>query len=632
MSPFLVVTGRAVDDSSMAWRGRALEFIDGFHPDEICEHQGGKVWALQGLTHSGVPSAPGARVSLVPNDGLFVVLDGWLENHDDLASELIPTLDERTPASDLLLIRLAYRKWGRSMASRLYGEYAIVVWDARAQTVFAVRDKVGIVPLFHARCEVGWALSNLPGLLAALPSVGTAIDDGALAEFLCVEPSSMEDTLYKNVKRVLGGRYFEWSNEAGAHLTQYWKPSAGRYPGSDEEFLEEFASTLKRAVKGAARVNGEIGCEVSGGIDSSSVAVTLANLLDEKSFGVSPNVTGISQIYPGESCDESEYIDAVALAVPFGIMKRVPRYACLDEIESWTRKLNYPAFPFVQTSSILHWVEVRSNGIRVVLTGEGGDELFFPTENALRSGLLSINDFPALWRYLSQNWSSRPRGARLRGKLLHTLSGLVGRRMEKLIDRYRAGKKLSQPFPIDPRWRDRVGLDRRLNRIGDAQGARCVAVLDALTGQSSPYFEFSAMLTACFGIENRNPLCSARLLELANRTPLALMDGMSPKSRWPLRRATKGRLPSLVAERQSKAEFSGLARPALLRVARRQMEIVREAVGLPHDGGDVNSYSIDLSESAHIWRLNAASSIEIWLRLGESDNTHGRFLMTETRE
>lgn len=547
-------------------------------------------------------------------DRVHIGFDGWLENRDDLALDLsLAHASDRgsTAVDDATLVALAWERWGDAAFARMYGEYALILADSARGCLVAVRDKVGVRPLHYATWPGGAAVGNFPAGLASLPQVGRGLDGGFAAEFLVASVNSVRDTLFANVKTVLGGELLYVRADGTAEVRRYWCPEALPQLTSRGEAVAQVQQALSRAVTAAASGVGSVACQVSGGIDSSSVAATLSQL--RAAGAVTVPVMGVAGIYPGLPCDESCYIDAVADGLGFPVQRVPATYPDVAAFRQLTDALGYPVYPFTATSSVDHFLLARQAGAATLLTGEGGDELFWPTANAWRGfSLCSSTDLRLLWREVAAGWGETPATASLAGRAHGALRCLLGQDFANRVWHRRHSHHVPSGV-ISAKWMEDVGLATRLHRLSCAPVARTDAMSGALSGFRTNY-AWLHWLAAAHGIEYRHPLQSARLIELANRMPLAWLDHRDRITRQPLREAMAGRLPELCLLRRDKAEFTSSVLPAITAMA----EAVRASVA--HSSGRTSGwwFRLDPHGDRYVWRPAAAVALAAWLQSGSA--------------
>jgi asparagine synthase (glutamine-hydrolysing) len=560
-------------------------------------------------------SPNGRRDTVAEASNLLILFDGWLENRDELIDVLCR--ERRADVLDNEIVALAYRKWGDQIASHLYGEHAIIIWDIQLGSVLAIRDKVGVRPLYYATLSQGIAFATYPGALSLLNEVGDEYDEGALGEFLCGVEHAHTDTIYKNVKRLQGGHFLRWKPGQPHYISRYWIPDHEIYQQPIDEFIEALRFQITSSVRAASRSETVIGCEVSGGIDSSTVALVLGQLQREGQ-NVCPSVEAHSLVYPGYNCDESVFIAAVQDVLPYKIRLHVNAYPSISEQYASIRRLRYP---YRMLDCQNRDTALRQQGVRVILTGHGGDELFYPTEHAFHLALRTWAGIQRTGDLIYRNFRKMPTTQRIARRTYTSIQEVVGHRLQRLVHDLRSYQ--SRSWPICNEWIDAINLRSRSRPRAVPSNARVLGVDLAMTGYLSAVHEWMAMNTRPQGFEYRHPLSSARLLELTNRTPFALMDTISPKTRWPMRLAFAKLLPALIANRTDKAEFSrptidGLAR--LWKVTIAEQDANRDVSKLPPR--KERSYRA-MANGVRIWEPLAALAVHQWVQLGLTSHPDG---------
>ena len=232
------------------------EWVVRFDPDRVSGAASGTASAgahgsssLGGASPLVVAGAGGSDLVAGSSPPVEVVVAGILTN----ASEL-----ERDPtrtAADIVARLFAER--GVEAFGSLRGSFAAIVWDGAARRLHVARDQVGLQPLFLARSEGRWHFAGAPGALVSLPGVSREIDAVALSEWICGWYPAIEDTAYRDVKRVPPATVTTFD---GPEVVQrrYWDPAPVTEPiaWSREEDLEGFEGLLTQAVRRAVGVNG----------------------------------------------------------------------------------------------------------------------------------------------------------------------------------------------------------------------------------------------------------------------------------------------------------------------------------------------------------------------------------------
>lgn len=339
---------------------------------------------------------------------LMITADIRLDNRDVLLARLGVPAADHAAISDVRLTLLVYRRWGRDCPKHLYGDYAFAIWDRAEQTLFCARDHVGAKPFFYFLHGNIFAFASDINALLALPCVPETLDEARIVRFIAagIHPMmvSTTETFYQNIDKLAFGHTLQLtpSKSKTPSLSRYWRPEDS--PAVRYKTVDEYAHALYERVEAASaarlRTDYPVGAHLSGGLDSSSVAVIAARLLRAQgrelaAFSWSPT--------PGDDISQTEHarIQAVAHAenltvhyADIGIEDYIPGSeidATRDPIDSLTVERR------IQRMS-------ASLGVRRIFSGYGGDE----TASYIARGR-EVDDFlHGRWRMLAWRLKLRP--------------------------------------------------------------------------------------------------------------------------------------------------------------------------------------------------------------------------------
>ncbi len=333
-----------------------------------------------------------------------VIFDGVLYNGAELGG--VAPEDSPSPNQAEQVLE-GYLRWGEGVLARIRGTFALVLWDVRLDLLLAVRDPVGIHPLFYAEGGRCLLFSTSIDTLIAHPSVSRELNRAALADHLYHRWPKIEETYYCQVKRVPAG-CVRRMDKNGGRVYRYWDPAP---PGRPVEWLKEeelgaFDALFQRVVSRFLEL-GPAGIFLSGGLDSVSVAALAAHRCREE--GLSPP-WALSLVYPQPECNETEVQQGVArglglpqVMVPFkeAVGPQGVFQAALEVSRGWPAPLLslwVPAYQYLGAQG-------RQQGCRVILTGDGGDE-WLGVSPLLAADLLQALDLEGLRRlWVSQRRS-----------------------------------------------------------------------------------------------------------------------------------------------------------------------------------------------------------------------------------
>jgi asparagine synthase (glutamine-hydrolysing) len=278
-------------------------------PDGISHWQSGPVGLGHCLRHT-TPESQHEKLPLSTHDGAFcLTADARLDNRDELLDALrLPMAPDVT--SDSALILAAYQKWGGECASRLLGDFAFAVWDAARQQLFCARDHMGVKPFYYYHDAHLFAFATEIKALLALPHVPHRLNEARLADYILSELDDAASTLYAGIERLPPAHSLCVTRDA-LQPRRYWNLAASfQLPrSSSAEYAEQFRALFEQAVGCRLRSASDIGATLSGGLDSSSIAVMSAEVLRADA---STRLHTFSAVYDqASSSDERPFINAV---------------------------------------------------------------------------------------------------------------------------------------------------------------------------------------------------------------------------------------------------------------------------------------------------------------------------------
>lgn len=325
--------------------------------------------------------SPAGHQPMISADHRFVLTyNGEIYNFRELKAELEAAgywFRSRTD-SEVLLYALA--EWGpRRALDRLNGMFAFALWDRKERRLLLARDRYGIKPLYYCHQGATFAFASEQKALRASNLFGLALDKQALLEYFTFQNIFTDRTLISGVRLLPAGHFavIDCGREVPAvELSQYWDFdfSEPDNPASEAEYREELGRLFRQAVNRQLVADVELGCYLSGGMDSGSItAVAASSFPFLKTFTCGFDLSSASGIELG--FDERAKAEAMSyhfktehyeMVLKAGDMERcLPRLAY--HLEEPRVGQSYPNF---------YAAQLASKFVKVVLSGAGGDELF----------------------------------------------------------------------------------------------------------------------------------------------------------------------------------------------------------------------------------------------------------------
>ena len=376
---------------------------------------------LVGLGHRRlaiVDLTEGGRQPMASQDGrLLINFNGEIYNHHELRDELRGLGWTFQSASDTEVLLAAYVHWGEAALSRLTGQFAFVIYDRAARTLFAARDRAGEKPFFYRHADHGLVFGSELKALLVHPDMPREADPEALDHYLAYGYVPRGLCLLKSYAKLPAGHKLRYDLESDRlEVEPYWT-----LPRWDEKnrqplnsLVEEFEPLLDTAVRRQLLADVPVGILLSGGLDSSLVAATAAR--------VSGKVTTFTIGFPGHA-DHDESPIAKRLAGELGT-DHVELMAEADTVDLIPRLAAQFDEPIADSSMIpTHLVSrlVRDRAT-VALGGDGGDELFggylhygwvTPIARARRMGLHHLRAHRVAAHLIPKSFAGRKMALRL---------------------------------------------------------------------------------------------------------------------------------------------------------------------------------------------------------------------------
>lgn len=311
---------------------------------------------------------------IAPDGETWIAFNGEIYGWRRLRAELEKRGHAFRTESDTEVALNAYLEWGDGFVDRIDGMFAVAIWDARERRLRLYRDRAGIKPLYYFYDGRSLAFaSELKAIVAACGRAALEIDGTALYDFLSYRYVPAPKTLYRNCFKLLPAHTVEFDPEAGRlePPRPYWSldvPELPRTPDLDAA-CEELRALIEESVRDQIIADVPVGFFLSGGVDSSAVVASAARI------GV-PDIATFSIGFDSDEVSETPYAREVAKSFGTRHHERIlmPDDAAdlLPSLAAWFDE------PFADESAMPTYLvsKVARERVKVVLTGDGGDEVF----------------------------------------------------------------------------------------------------------------------------------------------------------------------------------------------------------------------------------------------------------------
>ncbi|MBE6827075.1 MAG: asparagine synthase (glutamine-hydrolyzing) [Ruminococcaceae bacterium] len=301
------------------------------------------------------------------DDSKVLVFNGEIYNYQSIREELIAKGHIFKTRSDSEVLLHGYEEYGKELLNKLRGMFAFVIWDSKAKKLFGARDIFGIKPMFYYLNEGNFIFGSEIKSFLSNPLFKKEFNEERLPDYLCFEYIPTTQTMFKNVYKLEPGSCFEYKD--GKFTSErYFTPE---YDIDNTKDIEYWEKLIDETFKGSTVAHGiadvEVGCFLSSGVDSSYVVHEMAKRNDVRTFSVG---------YAEEKYSE---------------LDRAVKFAEHEKVRNYTKKITaeeyFEVAPMVQyymdeplpnpsALALYFLARLASEQVKVVLSGEGADELF----------------------------------------------------------------------------------------------------------------------------------------------------------------------------------------------------------------------------------------------------------------
>lgn len=533
----------------------------GYGPDGLCAGQGapydGAVRAM--LLHrrlSILDLTAAGRQPMSTADGRYhLVFNGEIYNYLELRAELETAGRTFHTRSDTEVLLAALAEWGTAALERLVGMFALALLDTQTQTVLLARDFFGIKPLYYVCDTERLAFASEIKALLALPRLRRRVQPEAVFRFLTDSLTDHQpETLLEGVKQLSPGHYLRIRLDCPheAHPQAYWKLAVEETADlSFEEAARRLRELFLESVRLHLRSDVAIGSALSGGIDSSAIVGAIRAIAGQRM-----EYHTFSFVAPESSVNEERFSDMVSAAagtIPHKVHIRPEELR--DDVD---RLIAAQDEPFTNTSLYAQYRVFRvanETGIKVVLDGQGGDELLagYPAYLYPRLvELLARGHFGQAARFAWQA-GSRPR-VRWHRLLARAGVQLLPDWIRKPAEHWMAPQGAHQA--LNTAWfEDRGVVTHNGNRTVHPDGLRS-ALIDAATTSILPrLLRHEDRNSMAFSIESRVPFLTPAMAQFTLSLPPEYLLGADGTSKRVFREAMRGIVPEPILARKEKLGF-----------------------------------------------------------------------------
>ncbi|MGO4270531.1 asparagine synthase (glutamine-hydrolyzing), partial [Paenibacillus sp. TAF58] len=494
-------------------------------------------------------------------DGRFtIVFNGEIYNYIELRNSLVEVGVHFHSHSDTEVLLASFVHYGKECLSRLNGMFAFAIWDKEKRELFIARDRLGVKPFYYYYNGQKFVFGSEIKAIIADRDVPREANYEAISDYLSFSYVANENTFFKDIYKLLPGYCGTISEKQELQIEEYWDVEFNTEEEKTEtEYANELVSLLRDAVKIHTRSDVEVGCHLSGGLDSSTVTCLTSELSKEKIKTFS------GKFAEDEFYDETRYAKIVSNAVSTEYLETTPT---IDFFESNLHKIVWHMDEPAVGPGIIPQFSVSklaSDHVKVVLGGQGGDEIFggypryFLTYDDA-SNLEAMGTQPKItynkWKRLANkfqfvlNYSRQHGAAYTFKKVLKKVQSDTGKvkSFEEAWQTYCTSMNFNHPV-ISNNFRDQLGSyqpsDTFLRYI--RKGKSNDIINQMLYHDTKAYLpgllQVEDRTSMAVSIESRVPILDYRIVEMAAKIPTNIkLKGLEPK--YIFKRAIEGIIPN----------------------------------------------------------------------------------------
>ena len=306
----------------------------------------------------------------MPNDdkSVWVSTNSEIYNYKELRNELAYKFQFHSQSDTEVLLR-AYEQWGVGCLDRIVGMFSFAIWDNKREALFVARDRLGVKPLYYHIKDHQFAFASELRSLLASGFIDKSINPTGLYHYLSFGHSKAPETIVNSVRELKPGHYLWIDKNGNWEEREYWNPfNENESPVNEMEIHEQVRTVIEESVRCRSISDVPLGAFLSGGIDSSVVVGSLANISDDP-------VTTLTIGFQEKEFDESMFSQEVSDRFKTNHhLLRLDEEQLLQALPSSLSAMDQPTIDGINTYLISR--SAHEVGLKVALSGLGGDELF----------------------------------------------------------------------------------------------------------------------------------------------------------------------------------------------------------------------------------------------------------------
>jgi len=486
---------------------------------------------------------------------IWIVYNGETYNYKTLRKDLEEKGHLFKTQTDTEVIVHLYEELGESCVEKLSGMFAFAIWDKNTKKLFLARDRIGQKPLFYARHGSTFLFASEVKAILAEPGIEREIDFEAIHHYLSLRFIPSPQTMFRNVGKLPAGHYLTYQN-GDLRIHRYWDLSfREKLNLLEDQFVDCLQGKLTETVESHLVSDVPVGAFLSGGMDTSMIVALMGHLLPDpfKTFTIGVKEQDYNELPYAQMVAQQYRTDHIPQVVESNLIQLIPKMI-------W--HLDEPSDPIA--ACMFHAAKLASEHVKVVLGGDGGDELFAGFDRYRGMGLVDYYKLvPAIIREkvlrpiiesIPDSFTYKSLSQKMRW--VHQLSSYEnGKRYAEATSFFRFSHQQKRLLFTDALWRKLQNnhskdiIVDQYNKPNAEDPIDKMLYADFMTRLSEHTLMLTDRMNMAHGLEARSPYLDHSLVELLATFP-SNMKIRGKHLKYVLRQLSKNYLPSEVIKRE----------------------------------------------------------------------------------
>ena len=489
------------------------------------------------------------------DQSIWIVYNGEIYNYKILRKELEKKGHTFKTTTDTEVIVHLYEDMGERCVEKLNGMFAFAIWEEKAKKLFLARDRIGQKPLFYAENGNSFLFASEVKAILAEGSIEREIDMEAIHHYLSLRFIPSPQTMFRKIKKLPPGHYLIY-HDGAVRISRYWDLHFNeKLTLPDNEFIDCLNEKLKVTIESHLVSDVPVGAFLSGGMDSSMIVAMMGHLLPDhfKTFSIGVKEQSYNELPHARTVSNQYHTEHIEQVVEANLIKLLPKMIWyLDE----------PSDPIA--ACMFHAAELASKYVKVVLGGDGGDELFAGFDRYSGMGFINYyNLIPAIIKkkligpiidLIPDSFSYKSLSQKLRW--MNQLSNFQdGERYAEATAFFRFNHQEKRLLFNDPFWKEVKDIQSnniivdQYNKANANDPIDKMLYADFMTRLSEHTLMLTDRMNMAHGLEARSPYLDHSLVELLATFPSNIkIRGNHLK--YVFRQLAKDYLPSEIIKRK----------------------------------------------------------------------------------